>query len=64
MILCASFNHFSRFKVKKSKKLGMVGGKGVGVTTKGHLEEDLYGDGIVLHLDYGELFHESTHLIK
>lgn len=42
----------------------MVGGKGVGVTTKGHLEEDLYGDGIVLHLDYGELFHESTHLIK
>ena len=49
-----------RFKVKNPKKLGMVGGKMVGVTIEGPLEEDLYGDGIVLHLDCGEWLHKST----
>ena len=64
VILCTSFNSFSRFKVKNTKKLKMVGGKGVGMTTKGHLEEDPYGDGILLHPDYSEWFHESTHVIQ
>lgn len=32
----------------------MMGGKGVGMTTEGPLEEELYDDGIFLNLDCGE----------